>query len=118
MTINGCRGTKETFGKFQSTGIGDPYVDAGQYIMRKPDNRSASQITKAKPWVQSGSNKKVRKSEFSYVPHGPPARPKPESKPRFSTRVKAEPFTNQNNLGYAEDPYERAQDMERVEYAK
>ena len=63
MTINGCRGTKETFGKFISNGIGDPYIDAGQYNMRKPD-RSASQITKAKPWTQSGSNKKVKKSEF------------------------------------------------------
>lgn len=53
-----------------------------------------------------------------YVEEGPPARPKPESKPRFATRVKAEPFTNQNNLGYSEDPYERAQDLEREEYAK
>ena len=67
MTINQCRGTKETFEKFKSNGIGDPYIDAGQYIMRKPD-RAASQMNKKKPWTFSGSNKKVRKSEFVYVP--------------------------------------------------
>ena len=116
MTINQCRGTKETFEKFKSNGIGDPYIDAGQYIMRKPD-RAMSQMNKSKPWVNSGSNKKVKKSEFTYVPEGPPARPTPETLPRFKTRVKAEPFTNQNNLGYSEDPYERAQDIERDEYA-
>ena len=61
--------------------------------MRKTD-RSTSHLVKAKPWVQSGSNKKVKKSEFKYFEEGPPARPKPEKMPRFSTRVKAEPFTN------------------------
>ena len=61
----------------------------------------------AKPWVQSGSNKKVKKSEFQYIEHGPPPRPTPETLPRFKTHVKAEPFTNANNIGYTEDPYER-----------
>ena len=49
---------------------------------------------------------------------GPHARPTPESAPRFSTRVKREPFTNLNKIGYSEDPYERKQDMIREEYAK
>jgi len=60
----------------------------------------------------------VRKSEFEYIPLGPPARPTPESAPRFATRVKADPFTSFNKIGYAEDPYERKQDMIRTEYAK
>ena len=119
MTINQCRGTKETFEKFKSNGIGDPYIDAGQYIMRKPDARSSSTINKpAKAWTQSGSNKKVKKSEFVYKEQGPPERPRPETLPRFKTHVKSEPFTNQNNIGYKEDPYEHKQDDERREYAR
>ena len=42
----------------------------------------------------------------------------PESAPRFATRVKADPFTNLNRMGYSEDPFERNQDMGRDEYAK
>ncbi len=42
----------------------------------------------------------------------------PETAPRFGTRVKPEPFTNLNKMGYVEDPYERKQDMGREEYAK
>ena len=93
MTVNRCKDSKSTFGKFQSNALGDPYQDPGQYIMRKP--RSGSQVSKPKPFVTT-SNKKVRKSEFEYMPLGPPARPVPESAPRFGTRVKAEPFTNLN----------------------
>ena len=115
MTINQCRGAKETFGKFQSNALGDPYQDPGQYILRKP--RSNSQIAQVKPFTTC-SNKKVRHSEFVWKPEGPPARPVPESAPRFATRVKAEPFTSLNKLGYSEDPYERKQDIGRDEYAK
>ena len=71
----------------------------------------------AKPFLTC-SNKKVRKSEFSNIPLGPPQRSVPESAPRFATRVKAEPFTNLNRMGYSEDPYERRQDQGREEYAK
>ena len=49
---------------------------------------------------------------------GPPERPRPEPLPRFGTRVKPEPFTSKNQLGYSEDPYERAQDLERAEYRR
>ena len=31
MTVNGCKNAKETFGKFQSNALGDPYVDPGKY---------------------------------------------------------------------------------------
>jgi len=78
--------------------------------------RKSSQPIKGK-WVNSGANKLVRKSEFHYIETGPPPRPKPESLPRFKTHVKSEPFTNQNDLGYSEDPYERKQDIERIAYA-
>jgi len=64
------------------------------------------------------SNKKVRKSEFANIPLGPAPRAVPESAPRFATRVKPEPFTNLNKMGYSEDPYERRQDQGREEYAK
>jgi len=73
--------------------------------------------TPTKPFTTC-SNKKVRKSEFEYMELGPQTRPTPESKPRFSTRVKPEPFTNLNKIGYVEDPYERKQDLIREEYAK
>lgn len=114
MTVNKCRGTTETFTKFTSNAIGDPYQDPGQYIMRKP--RSSSQVVK-KPFLTC-SNKKVRKSEFEYKPLGPPRRPVPESAPRFGTRTTADPFTQFNRIGYSEDPYERAQDQERDTYAR
>ena len=29
ITVNRCKGTKETFGNLQSNGIGDPFIDAG-----------------------------------------------------------------------------------------
>lgn len=74
--------------------------------MRKDDQRSRSSLNK-KPWANSGDKKTVKKSEFLYTPLGPPARPVPETLPRFKTHVKAEPFTNLNNIGYSEDPYER-----------
>ena len=29
ITVNRCKGTKETFGNLLSNGIGDPFIDAG-----------------------------------------------------------------------------------------
>ena len=40
MTVNRCKGNKETFGVFQSNALGDPYQDPGQYILRKPRSTS------------------------------------------------------------------------------
>lgn len=116
MTVNGCKNSKSTFGNFQSNALGDPYQDPGKYNGSLRGARSASQ--QAKPAFLACSNKKVRKSEFEYIPLGPPKRPVPESAPRFATRVKAEPFTNTNQMGYSEDPYERRQDIGRDEYAR
>ena len=114
MTVNNSKGSKETFEKFKSVAIGDPFQDAGQYILRKSNDRSKSQLTK--PFVHSGSNKTIRKSEFPYLELGPPARPTPEPLPRFGTRVKADPFTSLNKIGYSLDPFERADDIERMDY--
>jgi hypothetical protein len=111
MTVNRCKAASETFGKVTGSAVGEPYQDPGQYIMRK----SAKSVHK--PWVQSGSNKLVRKSEFPYKELGPAPRPKPESLPRFGTHTKAEAFTNGNGIGYTEDPYERRQDIDRLESA-
>lgn len=102
MTVNQCRGAKETFGNFQSNALGDPFIDPGQYYLRKPRPASAT----PRPFLTSG-NKKVRKSEFENKPQGPPSRGRPETAARFGTRVKADPFTHFNNIGYSEDPYER-----------
>jgi len=117
ISVNPCKGTTATegFGKFESNALGDPYVDPGKYFnsLRKPRSNSAL----SKPFLTS-SNKKIRKSEFEYIPLGPPARPNPETAPRFATRVKPELFTSFNKLGYTEDPYERKQDMNRDEYAR
>ena len=117
ISVNPCKGTTATegFGKFESNALGDPYVDPGKYnnSLRKPRSHSAL----SKPFLTS-SNKKIRKSEFEYIPLGPPARPNPETAPRFATRVKPEPFTSFNKLGYTEDPYERKQDLNRDEYAR
>lgn len=111
MTINGCKNTKSTFGKFASNALGDPYQDPGKY------NGSLRSSSACKPFVTSG-NKFVRKSEFEYIPLGPPKRSTPESAPRFATRVKAEPFTSLNKLGYSIEPFERKQDQEREGYGK
>ena len=102
MSVNQCKGAKETFGTFASNALGDPFIDPGQYNLRKPRAASA----KPRPFVTC-SNKKVRKSEFENMPLGPPKRPVPESAKRFGTRVKADPFTQFKNIGYSEDPYER-----------
>ena len=113
MVVNRAKGPKETFGDFKSNALGDPFQDPGQYHLRNP--RTGSE--KPRPFVTC-SNKKVRKSEFEYMPLGPAQRPVPESAPRFQTRVKAEPFTQFDRIGYSEDPHERKQDLGREEYAK
>jgi len=111
MTVNQCRGTKEGFGKFTSNALGDPYIEPGQYYLRKRGGSTP------KPFITC-SNKLVRKSEFEYIPLGPPERPVPESAPRFATRVKADPITHFDRIGHSLDPYERSQDIGRDGYAK
>ena len=58
MTINPAKGTQETFGKFISNSIGDPFVDPGKYHLRQPS------APLSKNFRQSGCNKLTRHSEF------------------------------------------------------
>ena len=56
---------------------------------------------------------------YKYIEQRPPHKTEPSlSPPRMKTHVKSEPFTNQNNVGYTEDPYEIREDSERLEYIK
>ena len=50
--------------------------------------------------------------------NGPSPRPNPEHLRGFMSSVVAEPFTQFNKIGYTEDPFERAQDIARENYAK
>ena len=138
MSVNPCRkvgNLNSTFEPIKSNAVGDPYVDAGQYDLRKPGPRGAgtgcinslgagsavpdhSVHSGKKPFGFSGSNKLVRKSEFEHMHNGPSAKKIPESKKGFYTSNTPEPFTQLNTIGYAIDPYERKQDLARTDYAK
>ena len=113
MSVARAKGAKETFGRFQSNAVGDPYQDPGKYNahLRRTNAKTPLPFT-------TSSNKKVRRSEFPYIEQGPPQRSIPETAPRFATRVKNEPFTNLNKLGYSMDPYERKQEQGSAEYAQ
>ena len=66
----------------------------------------------------------MRKSEFAYndnikEPKGSHALRAFCDRPMGAyNRKTAEPFTNLNGIGYAEDPFERKDDISREEYAK
>ena len=114
ISVAKAKGPRETFGRFSSNALGDPFQDAGKY-------NGSLRKTKSKPVLppfKTTGNRKIRRSEFPYIEQGPPKRPEPETAPRFGTRVKAEPFTNLNQIGYRVDPYERKKDFTRVEYAQ
>ena len=113
MTINPCKATHESFTKFTSNALGDPYVDPGKY---NASLRSSS--CNGKPFVNMHGNRTVRKSEFPHMAEHKAKCPTPESKPGFYNRKTSEPFTNLNGIGYQLDPYERKQDLERDEYAR
>lgn len=92
--VNPCRNSQHTFEKLKSNAIGDQYIDAGQYYLRRNDKASArpkssSGATIFKP---SGSNKTVRKSEFQHLHNGPQQRQQPNSKRGFLTRSTFELF--------------------------
>jgi len=130
VKVNPCGDTKNTFEKLKSNAIGNPYVDPGQYDLRKPGPRGAgtghinttmrsqSQPAGVKPFTYSGSQKLVRRSEFEHMHNGPPARPTPDPLPGFLNSKVPEPFTSMNKIGYSEEPYERKEDQARAEYAK
>lgn len=98
MSVTPCKAPNQTFGKFISNALGDPYVDPGKYNLRRPNDfavaRSNSAVAHKVPFGPSGSNKTVRKSEFEYHPLGPAARPVPEKKRGFINKKTYDPFTN------------------------
>lgn len=139
MSVQPCRkngNSNSTFEPLRSNAIGDPYVDAGQYDLRKPGPRgfgtgpinsrgscdppahSVSANNGKKPFGFSGSNKLVRKSEFEHIHNGAPVKPERDTLRGFTTSKTPEPFTNMNTIGYRCEPYERAQDLARTEYAR
>jgi hypothetical protein len=127
MSVGPCRkvgNLNSTFEGLKSNAVGDPYVDAGQYDLRKQGPRGAgtgcinsmgaggsppshSVHSGKKPFGFSGSNKLVRKSEFEHMHNGPAARKNPEKLRGFMSTKTPEPFTNMNTIGYAIEPYER-----------
>lgn len=68
-------------------------------------------------------NKTVKRSEFNHSqlkivkPHELEFQRDTHAK-GFYNRKTREPFTNLNGIGYAEDPYERKEDIIREEYSK
>jgi hypothetical protein len=139
MSVGPCRkmgNLNTTFEGLKSNAVGDPYVDAGQYDLRKAGPRGAgtgcvnsishgggvppehSVHSGKKPFGFSGSNKLVRKSEFEHLHNGPPPRKNPEKLPGMACTKTPEPFTNLNTMGYSIEPYERKQDLARTDYAK
>lgn len=109
MIINPSRRCGDTFTKLQSNCIGDPYIDPGQYYLRRGTS------AQPRPFMPSGSNKLVKKSEFEHMHNGPAKRRESESRPGFFNRKNYLPFTSK--IEYICDPYERKQDNEREKYA-
>lgn len=101
---------KEQFGKFVSNSIGDPYVDPGKYRLR-------SRSPVEQPFVSMHGHRTVKKSEYEHMSEKKLA-PVVEQPRGLYNRKTSEPFTNLNQLGYSEDPYERKEDLARDEYAR
>lgn len=126
VQINPCKSANETFTRFISNSIGDSFVDPGSFNKSlrgsSPLLKSAA-VTHGSPFTTQG-NRTVRKAEFAYndstlEPKGSHSlRPFVGRHSGFYNRKTAEPFTNQNGIGYAEDPHERADDINREEYAR
>jgi len=124
MQVKPCRSAKETFTRFISNSIGDPFKDSGSFnrTLREssPVLRAAS-VTHSSPFSTTG-NKTIRKAEFAYnlnvlEPKGSHALRAFCDRPMgMYNRKTAEPFTSLNGIGYKEDPYERKEDIIREEY--
>ena len=72
--VNPCRNSQHTFEKLKSNAIGDQYIDAGQYYLRrndKPTSMVRPKSSGAPVFTPSGSNKTIRKSEFKHMHNGP-----------------------------------------------
>lgn len=126
VQINPCKSANETFTRFISNSIGDPFTEPGTYNKSlrgtSPMLQSAS-VTHSGPFNTQG-NRTVRKAEYAYndstvEPKGSYVlRPFVDRPSGFYNRKTAEPFTNQNGIGYSEDPHERKDDLNREEYAR
>lgn len=110
MTVNPCKKANETFGSFISNSIGDPYVEPAKYHLR-------SNSFAEKPFINMHGNRTVAKSEFVHMHNGRPRVHTPEKAKGVHIKKDPEPFTNLNNVGYTEDPYERKEDIIRDEYS-
>ena len=121
---NPSRGTKDTFERdLKSNAIGDEFVDPGQYFLRKPDNNSrlkkqavnvGGSVSHSNIFNYSGSNKKVKHSEFQHLHNGPALRATPEPKKNFLTRFTYETF--QKKIPYTEDLYENKEELIKMDY--
>lgn len=121
---NPSRGTKDTFEKdLKSNAIGDEFVDPGQYFLRKPDNNSrlkkqavnvGGSVSHSNIFNYSGSNKKVKHSEFQHLHNGAALRATPEPKKNFLTRFTYETF--QKKIPYTEDLYENKEELIKMDY--
>jgi len=151
MVINPAGKTENTFGKFTSNAIGDPYIEPNQYHMRRGDNpgiRAKSTIggTTAhnKPFGSGGATVQRKQDTFGKFTSNaigdlyknPGQQPhRDDGKTGIGAKALAGAgtgraagtkggFSTTKNPGsfqtdkYAEDPYERKQDLEREEYAK
>ena len=108
----------------KSNAIGDQYVDPGQYFLRKPDSANSKlkrmavnvggSISHSSIFNYSGSNKKVRHSEFEHLHNGPNPRATPEPKKNFLTRFTYETF--QKKIPYTEDLYENKEELIKMDY--
>lgn len=145
MTINPCGKPDNTFGKFQSNAIGDPYIEPNHYQMRRGDNpgiRTRSTVGGTvghnKPFGSGGAGVQRRMdnsfgkftsnaigdnySNKQMQPH------RDDGKKTVGTGSgvggKTGGFLNSKHPSsfqkdaYVEDPYERKQDLAREEYAK
>ncbi len=94
MTVNPCKATHESFTKFTSNALGDPYVDPGKY-----NGQLRASSCNGKPFVNMHGNRTVRKSEFTHMSEAKPKQPL-DQRPSFVNRKTSEPFTNLNGIGY------------------
>jgi hypothetical protein len=63
VVTNPCRGSRDTFEKLKTNAIGDPYVDRGQYYLRKSTSNVRPKTAGA-PFMPSGGPRTIRNSEF------------------------------------------------------
>lgn len=124
VVANPCKKASETFGKFVTNAIGDEYIDPGKYnLSLRGSMKRPSSAANLKPFkTATCGNRKVKKSEFNYNANDDPKGSSSLSafckRPGgFYNKKTSDPFTSLNTIGYAIDPYELKEDLQRDEYA-